>query len=145
MADAGISLKTLQGALGGLGGVLKIGQGFMGKTAVVLLALLAMMGIAIWKLQSDVAIVAIVVLGLAAVTGWFLRMEYYTENHPELASLEGAQLLSYWRWQARTKAGPKSVEAIVIPDPDPAAVQVSQQLMIDSAAPDPDEGDGGGE
>lgn len=131
--------NLIKGALQGIGGVLKFGQGFMGKSTAVVLGLCGVCAVAIWKLQGDAAILIVIGLLSLLIAGWFLSMRQYTAKYPALASLEGAQLLSFWKWQGGTKKEPRPVRAVVVPDPESSPLPPNPPLLIEEDESEPEQ------
>jgi len=76
-----------------------------------MVALIAIWGIILWRLSSDVFLDgALMVGGLIATSAfvwWTRKTHAFAERNPGLALLEGAQLLEYQRFEARAKGMPK--------------------------------------
>lgn len=86
-----------------VGGVVKFGNGVLGKSAVALAILLAAIVIAVFRLHSDSAIVGALLLGGLVFGGWFVCVLKFASDHPDVALLEGAEWTTYQRFQAAAK------------------------------------------
>lgn len=85
------------------GDVFRFGTGVMGKSAVLMFVLLAVLGVAIWKLEVTVAIIGIAVLGALVFFLWLFAILRYTREHPEVALLEGAEWTAWKKFEASAK------------------------------------------
>lgn len=86
-----------------VGGVVKFGSGVLGKSAIALGVLLFGVVIAVARLHSDGAIIAVVIVGATVFFGWLLYVLKFAEAHPDIAVLEGAEWSSFQRFQAAAK------------------------------------------
>jgi hypothetical protein len=88
-----------------IGGVLKLGSGVLGKSAIVVSILMGAVIIAVWRLHSDLAIVGALFIGGGLFFLWFQRVLGFASKHPDLALLEGAEWTGWKRFEAETKLG----------------------------------------
>lgn len=84
-------------------GVFKFGSGVLGKSAIVIGVLMAAAGIAIYKLQSDLAIFGALIVAAIIFFLWFFPVIRFAEKHPDTALLEGAEWSGFQRFQAAAK------------------------------------------
>jgi hypothetical protein len=102
MADESYSLLSY---LKEIGGVLKLGSGVLGKSAIVVSILLVSVIIAVWRLHSDYAIIGALIFGGVSFSLWFHRVLGFASQHPDLALLEGAEWTGWKRFEAEAKLG----------------------------------------
>jgi hypothetical protein len=86
-----------------VGGVFKFGTGVLGKSAIALGVLLIAVIVAVARLHSDGAIIAVIIIGAALFFGWFAYVLRFAGDHPDAALLEGAEWSSYHKFQAAAK------------------------------------------
>jgi len=100
------------------GGVLKLGSGVLGKSAIALGIVMLASLIAIWRLHSDVAIVITLLIAVAAFFSWFFPVIRFAEKHPDVALLEGSEWSGFHRFQAAAKGyvpTPQEKQAVLSP------------------------------
>jgi hypothetical protein len=85
------------------GGVFKFGHGVMGKSAIVVGVLMLAVVVGAWRLHSDIAIIASLVIGGLIFGGWFIKVLDFAGKHPDIAVLEGAEWSGYQRDQTAAK------------------------------------------
>ncbi len=85
------------------GGVFKFGSGVLGKSSIVMGVLMAAVVVAAWRLQSDLAIIGVVLIGAVIALFWLHRVLRFAEKYPDVAVLEGAEWSGYQRFQATAK------------------------------------------
>lgn len=99
----------------------QLGPGVVGKTSRATLGLLAAWAVVIFRLGTDLMQNCFLFgAGLAATVvyaWWVHRTHVFAEAHPEIALLEGAELIEYQKWEAA--ANGKSIP-LTIPVTDPA-------------------------
>lgn len=100
----------------------RLGKGVVGKTGHAVLAVLAIWGVALWRLGPSLAqnIAVLVAAGLAtAVFVWWTRAtQAFAERNPAQAMLEGAEFLAYQRFEAATKgqlSPPSELKVLSVP------------------------------
>jgi hypothetical protein len=86
-----------------VGGVFRFGSGLLGKSAIVVAILLACVGIAVFRLHSDLAILGAILLGAFIAFGWYIPLIKFADKHPDVALLEGAEWGEYQRLQMEAK------------------------------------------
>ena len=108
MADPG--LAALQ-KIAESGTKVRLAPGVIGKGAMMWLGLILVWGIVVARLSpTDLVFDAILIVGASIVT-WLVtretqKMRDYAQKNPSTALLEGAELLAYQRFEARTKELP---------------------------------------
>jgi uncharacterized protein YybS (DUF2232 family) len=93
-----------------VGGVLKLGSGLLGKSALVVGILEIVVFAAVCRVHSDFAIIGGVALGAAIFFVWFFPVIRFSGEHPAEAMLEGAEWSGYQRAQASAQGGTPSLE-----------------------------------
>lgn len=93
-----------------IGGVFKFGSGVLGKSAIALGVLLVAAVVAVFRLQSDIAIVLVFVLAALVFFLWFFPVIKFAGEHPDVALLEGSQWTGWKRFEASAKFLPKPGE-----------------------------------
>lgn len=82
----------------------QLGPGVVGKTTRATLGLIAIWLLVIWRLgESWILNGSLLVAGIAAtafVWWWVRKTHSFAEANPEVALLEGAQLIEYQKWEA---------------------------------------------
>ena len=108
-----IDLKNLSEA----GGVFKFGRGVLGKSAILIGIFLAGIVVAVWRLTSDYAILAII--GFAAIVFflWFFSVLKFSQKHPDVALLEGAEWTGWKRFEASAKGLAPAAETAELAPP----------------------------
>jgi hypothetical protein len=98
-------------------GVFRFGRGLLGRSAIALVALLALGFAAIWKLHSDILIVAIFVIAAAIFLIWYFRVERFANKNPLEALLEGGDYTAHHQMLLAAKAFPQGVTDPVLSAP----------------------------
>lgn len=110
--------------------MVRFGPGIASKLAYAFIALMAVFGIAIFRLGSDAAILAISLLAAGCAYYFMSRMLQYAREHPGPALLEGRDLTTWQRAEIRAKAMPMTYDA---PQPDPRTDRVGAGRDDDAA------------
>lgn len=103
-----------------IGGGFKFGRGLLGKSAFPLGIVLIAAAIAIGRLKSDISIIVTLILSLIAFFMWFFPVLRFSEKHPDIALLEGAEWTGYKRFEASAK-GYKPTRAEQVPTLEPGS------------------------
>jgi hypothetical protein len=77
----------------------KVGPGVVGRTVPVAVCLLAVLGVAIWKIADPLMITGLAVLAVLFVAGYFALAFWYANKHPDFSTLDGGALVDYRRAQ----------------------------------------------
>ena len=97
---------------------IQFGPGVVGKTSRATLALLAVWGVILFRLSTDLGMNTFLVGGGLIATmiykWWVDKSHTFAEKHPDLALMEGAQLIEYRKFEAQAKGLPPG-SANVIP------------------------------
>jgi hypothetical protein len=108
------------------------GPGVMGKTSRATLGLMGVWAIVLWRLSSDHWQNAFLMMGGCVITlvyaWWVNKSHVFAEKHPDLALLEGAQLIEYQRFEAAING---KVLPYSPPVPDPAPKQLGKSADED--------------
>lgn len=86
-----------------VGGIFKFGKGVLGKSAIALGVLLLAPLIAVWRLHSDLAIIAALLIAALIFFIWFFSVIKFVAAHPDVGLLEGAEWSGYKRFEAAAK------------------------------------------
>ena len=85
----------------------RFGRGLVGKTSYATIALFALWGIILWRLTEnfwfDVGLISCGGIVTGIYWWWVRGTQAFAREHPELALLEGAELLEYRRFEAQSK------------------------------------------
>jgi hypothetical protein len=86
-----------------IGGVFRLGSGVLGKSAIGMGILVAVGGIAVFRLHSDSSI--LIALGMIALVFfiWFFPVLRFCKDHPDAALLDGAEWTGYQRDRVAAK------------------------------------------
>ena len=95
-------------------GVIKLGSGLLGKSAMVLGILMLCVCVAMFRLHSDLAILMAIMLGAVFFFAWFVPIIRFADKHPAEALLEGSQWAEHQRFQIEAKGYPPSTSADTI-------------------------------
>lgn len=109
-----------------VGGVFRFGRGVLGKSAIILGVLMIGVVVAAWRLRSDTAIVLVIALGAAIFFLWLFPVLKFSEKHPDVALLEGAEWTGYKRFEASAKYLPTQPEQQ--PTLSPGSLELSATL-----------------
>jgi hypothetical protein len=93
-----------------IGGALKLGSGLLGKSAIALCVWLGIILIAVFRLNSDFAIVGVVAVGGIGFFLWFFPVIGFAKKNPAEALLEGAEWSGFKKFQASAKNHPSLQE-----------------------------------
>jgi hypothetical protein len=103
---------------------IKFGRGVVGKTSYVILGLIGLWTAIIFRLSPDMWLSGALFAAGLIITGvsiWWVRgTQAFAEKNPELAMLEGAELVEYKKWEAEIKGLSGPVRGRTIPDPHKA-------------------------
>jgi hypothetical protein len=86
-----------------IGGVLKLGSGLLGKSAIALSIWEGIILIAVVRLQSDWAIMSAIALGGIGFFVWYFPVISFAKKNPAEALLEGAEWSGFQRYRAEAK------------------------------------------
>lgn len=86
-----------------IGGVLKLGSGLLGKSAIALCIWLGIILVAVFRLKSDLAIVGVIAIGAIGFFAWFFPVIKFAKKNPAEALLEGAEWSGFQKFQASAK------------------------------------------
>lgn len=90
-----------------LGARLRFGPGVVGKSSAIGLAVLAVLGIAAWRIDNNPWLVAFIAVAGMVFAWWLIRRSFqYAEDHPETALLEGAELVAWRQMQMSSRDVP---------------------------------------
>jgi hypothetical protein len=104
-----------------IGAAFKLGSGVLGKSAIAVGLFLVVVGIAVFRLKSDAAILLALGVMFAAFFLWFFPVIRFVEKHPEAALLESADWMEFHRFQAQTKGHiPATVDIVQTASADEA-------------------------
>jgi hypothetical protein len=85
----------------------RFGRGLVAKTGYATIALMTLWGIILWRLSEnlwfDLALFAGGAIATAIYLWWVSGAQQFARENPELALLEGAELLEYRRFEAQAK------------------------------------------
>jgi hypothetical protein len=95
-----------------ISGVLRLGSGLLGKSAIALSIFLCVILVAVFRLHSDLAIVGTIAMGAVVFFIWFFPVIRFAREHPAEAMLEGAEWSGYQRSQAEAKGYTPSAEEL---------------------------------
>lgn len=84
-------------------GVIKLGNGLLGKSAIVLGILMLCVCVSVFRLHSDPAILGALGLGALFFFAWFGPIMFFANRHPAEAFLEGSQWAEHQRFQLAAK------------------------------------------
>jgi hypothetical protein len=91
----------------------RFGPGVVGKTSRPMLALLGVWAIVLFRLSENVWLDSALLVGGVLATliyqWWVSKTHAFAESHPDLALLEGAELVEYQRWEAAINGVPVPV------------------------------------
>jgi hypothetical protein len=95
-----------------IGGVFRLGSGVLGKSAIAIGILIAVGGIAVFRLHSDTAI--LIALGLIVIVFflWFFPVLRFCKDNPAAALLDGAEWQGYQRLQMEAKNYTPTIEEL---------------------------------
>jgi len=99
----GDELDLLKSAIGSVTGKFKFGTGFMGRSATALSLLIVAGVFAMWRLHSEIAILAVFLVLVIVGALWYASMRKHVQQHPADALLEGATWESHKRFEATAK------------------------------------------
>jgi hypothetical protein len=103
----------------------RFGPGVVGKTSRATLAPIGAWIVILLRLSGDYWMNAFLLIGGAIATlvymWWVNKSHAFAESHPDLALLEGAQLMEYQRWEAAVN-GRALPPTLPIPDPNPKKI-----------------------
>lgn len=84
----------------------KVGPGIVGRNVPVAIAVVAVFGLGIWRLQSEWMIMAVLGgTGLLAAA-YFAVVFWYATRFPDFSTLDGASLVEYRRTQMASNDAP---------------------------------------
>lgn len=101
-----------------IGGVLKLGSGLLGKSAIALCIWLGVILVAVFRLKSDLAIVGVIAIGAVGFFVWFFPVIKFAKKNPAEALLEGAEWSGFQKFQASAKnyvPGPDAPQRVLPP------------------------------
>jgi len=85
----------------------RFGRGLVAKTGYATIALMTLWGIILWRLSEnvwfDLALFVAGAIATAIYLWWVKGAQQFAKENPELALLEGAELLEYRRFEAQAK------------------------------------------
>src|SRR5437879_5006095 len=85
----------------------RFGRGLVAKTGYATIALMTLWGIILWRLSEslwfDLALFAAGTIATVIYLWWVRGAQQFAKENPELALLEGAELLEYRRFEAQAK------------------------------------------
>lgn len=103
----------------------KFGPGIVGKTSRATLGLMTVWAVVVWRFSPDAWQNVFLLAGGCIVTimywWWVNKTHTFAESHPDLALLEGAQLIEYKKFEAAIN-GKTIPAAPTIPAPDQLAL-----------------------
>jgi hypothetical protein len=112
-----------------VGGVFRLGSGVLGKSAIAIGILIAVGGIAVFRLHSDAAI--LIAFGLIVVVFflWFFPVLRFCKDHPAAALLDGAEWQGYQRDQIAAQGyAPEPLEAKAMqPGTQPPPMRIGKE------------------
>jgi hypothetical protein len=121
-----------------VGGVFRFGSGVLGKSAIALGFLILVIGVAVWRLHSDLAIIGAVLLAAVIFFLWFFPVLKFVSKHPDAALLDGAEWSGFQRFQATAKGvSPKALERVPTQLPgSQASLPGEKPLLFDGSDED---------
>jgi hypothetical protein len=100
----------------------QFGPGVVGKTSRATLALMGVWAVVLFRLSGDLWMNSFLLAGGIIATGiyrwWVNKTHTFAESHPDLALLEGGQLIEWQRWEAEIN-GQILPKTLPIPEPRP--------------------------
>ena len=116
-----------------VGETVRSGKGLLGKSTVAILWVETVLGVGIWKLESDS--LRLVGMGVASILflTWFLCIGIHTRNYPDSALLEGAEWSGYKQLEMTSKSLPAP------PQQQPSPFPPTIESAVDDAEPEPEE------
>jgi hypothetical protein len=91
------------------------GPGVVGRTAVIVLALIVLSGVAVVALRDHIWLVlAVFGVDVLFVAGYFIAAFRYAEKFPHFATMEGGEVVRYTELQQAAKE-PKLIEGSAEP------------------------------
>ncbi|MCZ6691300.1 MAG: hypothetical protein O7H41_17065 [Planctomycetota bacterium] len=99
-----MSAEDLLKPISSVGEAARSGKGLLGKSTVAILLVETVLGVGIWKLESDG--LRLVGMGLATFLflTWFLYIARHTRDYPDSALLEGAEWFGYKQFEMTSKS-----------------------------------------
>jgi hypothetical protein len=94
-----------------IGGIFRFGSGLLGKSSIVLVALIAAGATAMWRLRSDWAILTVVVLLVLVFVLWYHRLIKFAHAHPDVAVLEGVEYTAHHKMVLAAAKGQPPVDS----------------------------------
>jgi hypothetical protein len=88
---------------------IKVGPGIVGRNVPVAVAVFAVFGLAIWRLDSDFLVMAALAVVALLACAYFAAMFWYANKHPEFSTLDGTTLVDYRRAQM-TASEPRIID-----------------------------------
>jgi hypothetical protein len=73
---------------------IKVGPGIVGRNVPVAVAVFAVFGLAIWRLDSDFLVMAALAVVALLACAYFAAMFWYANKHPEFSTLDGTTLVA---------------------------------------------------
>ena len=116
-----------------VGGMFKFGSGVLGKSAIAIGILMVAAVVAVFRLNSDTAIIVTIVIAGTIFFVWFFPVLRFVEKHPDAGLLDGAQWTNYQRFAASAKG--------YVPKPEekePSQLPGSPTALLSEAARVPD-------
>jgi hypothetical protein len=90
-------------------GVFRFGRGLLGRSSIAYIALLTLGISAIWKLHSDVLVMAVFSIGAAIFLIWYFRVEKFASKNPLEALLEGGDYTAHHKMLLASKGYPQGL------------------------------------
>lgn len=132
--DAGLT-----GYLKEIGEAFRLGSGVLGKSAIAIGILIAVGGLAIFRLKSDGAILVALGVIIVAFFLWFFPVIRFVDKHPDAALLEGAEWRGWKQFEASAKGYvPQLPEKEPMPLPGSQAALPGSKLTLPGSS-EPDE------
>jgi hypothetical protein len=87
LKDVGVSQESLESV--------RLGRGVVGKATFALISIAALLGVVASRLSTGWMLLAVAALGVAVFVVYLFRILSFAEEHPDLALLEGAELVKW--------------------------------------------------
>ncbi len=113
-------LKNILNSVGGTAeGIerIKLGRGVVGKTTLVCLGLMVVLGIVAYRLEGNWFLISVALLAGFLFILYLFKVFSFATTNPGEALLEGAELITWKRIDLAAKGIEKLPESTLMPDP----------------------------